>query len=163
MNGSFKHEHRKSQKMQAGQGFRQPFIVPRQPPKTSHPSEAAFNNPALWQQHKTFLGFGQFDHNQFKPMLSRSLSWLLAGVALVNKGHLDRITGGSLDVLGQVADLSSLLFVGRRDLQGQQVSQGINRLMDFAALFAFMTIITSPLTAFRARLQGSPSKIAADG
>ncbi len=154
MNSLLEHKHRKSQEMQANQGFRQAFIVSCQPSKTSGPDETAFNNPAFWQQHEAFLGFWQFDHNQFDAMLSRILSRSVTSVPLVNKGDLNRIAGGFLNLLGQFSHLISLLFIGWGDVQSQQMAQGINGHMHFAAFFTLMTIVAGPLTTFRTRFQG---------
>jgi len=96
-------------------------------------------------------------------MLSGILSGSLPGVALIHKGDFDRIARGFLDLLSQFGNLGSLLFVGRGDMQSQQVAQGINCQMHFAALFTFMTIVAGSLTAFGLDCRVRPSKIAADG
>lgn len=154
MNGLFEHDHRKSQEMQPSQGFWQTFIVPRQPTKTGRPGKAAFDHPAFGQQDETFLGLGQLDDDQLDAILSRLLSSRVAGVAF-DKGDFDRITRHFLDLLGQFANLSAFLFIGRGNIQRQQMAQSIHGDMSFAALFAFMPIVAGPLTAFWGRLQRS--------
>jgi hypothetical protein len=83
----------------------------------------------------------------------RGLMGVWTGIALVDKDDLDGVAGHLLDLLSQVSHLSPLLFIGRGDMQSQQVAQGINRHVNFTALFAFMAVIAGATATFRGRLQ----------
>jgi hypothetical protein len=49
---TFGHQDGKSQEMQANQGFRQVFVIPRQPAKTRCPTKTPLDYPAAGQQDK---------------------------------------------------------------------------------------------------------------
>jgi len=49
-------------------------------------------------------------------MFRCSGGWLLSGVALVRKGHLNIFSGCLLNIVREVTDLGTLLFIGRGDL-----------------------------------------------
>jgi len=70
---------------------------------------------ALGQQHKAFLGFGQFDHNQINAVSSGRLGRFITAIALVNEGKLHRSFRHLLNLLSQLCDLGLHLFVGWRD------------------------------------------------
>lgn len=55
------------------------------------------------------------------------LSRLCLGIALVDKGHFDRVPGHLLDLGRQGTDLASILLVGRRHVRRQQMPQPIHR------------------------------------
>ena len=66
------HNHGKSQKMQALQGFRQTFVVTDEATKATHPAKTTLDDPTARQQDKASLGIGQFDHFQAQPVLNGS-------------------------------------------------------------------------------------------
>jgi len=86
------------------------------------------------------------------------VGWLIAGVALVHKGHLHRLAGYLLDLFRQLRDLGPVLFIGGGDIQRQQMAQGIHREVGLAAFAPFRPIVAGLLTAFRGGLQGAPVK-----
>lgn len=90
--------------MQAHQRFGQPLIVPGQSPKARHPAEAALDDPAPRQQDKATLGGRQLDHLKPNTVGSRR-RWLLAGVALIDKGDLNRRASNVLYLRGQFSNL----------------------------------------------------------
>jgi hypothetical protein len=51
-------------------------------------------------RHEAALGFGQLDDFQPDAVFGRRLFRLLAGVALVDEGHIDRLAGHVLNLLG---------------------------------------------------------------
>jgi hypothetical protein len=59
---------------------------------------------------------------------------LVAGGALVNEGERDRLAGHRLDGLGQLGDLGAVPLIGRRHVQGEQVTEGVDRQVDLRAL-----------------------------
>ena len=95
--------------MQPGQYLRHAFEITAQAPEPGQPAEAALHDPAPGQQHKALLRLRQLDHLQFNAVFSRVAFGLLAGVALVCPGQLDRIARGLLYLLAQRIDLGSLL------------------------------------------------------
>lgn len=147
------HQDGKSQKMQSCQSLWQALIVACQASKTARPAKTAFHNPASRQKNKPLLGFGQFDHFQFEPLCLGCLRRLLSGVALIDKGDFHRLPGDFLHLVGKFLDLCSILFIGRRDMQSQQMPQGVYGDMRFAAPFALVAIIAGPFATLRAGLQ----------
>jgi hypothetical protein len=82
----FGHQDGKSQEMQANQGFRQAFVIPRQPAKTRCPIKTAPDYPAAGQQDKGLVHIRQLDHLQTDAFPFRVLRDLLPGVALIQSG-----------------------------------------------------------------------------
>ena len=80
---------------------------------------------------------------------------LLSGVALIHKSHLHHVSGSLLDLSHQIADLCTLLLIGWRDLQSQQMPQGIHSDMDFGALAPLVSIIASTSPALGCGLHGA--------
>lgn len=68
-------------------------------------------------------------------MSTVGLGRLLAGVTLINVGQFDCLIRHGLDLTRQFFDLSPVLLVGRRNVQRQQLAQGIHRHRHFAAPF----------------------------
>ena len=136
MNEVLGHHDGESQKAETRQGFRQAFVVARQAAKTSHPTEAPFDNPAARQEHKALLSFWQLDEDQPRALLFRCLSGFLAGLSLIDKSDLDRMPGHLLYLFRQFSDLGSVLLVGRGDVQSQQMTQGVHRHVGFAPFFS---------------------------
>lgn len=140
------HEKSKSQEVQAFDRRGQAFVVARQTAEAGHPANGA-------EAGQSPSGLRQLDDFQAKTLCSGLLLGIVTGVALVNKGHLNRSAGDSLNLLSQLAYLSTVLFVGGRDLQCQQMAQGIHRHMRLAGFAAFGSVIGRAGTTFRARLQ----------
>lgn len=72
----------------------------------------------------------------------------LTGVSLIDPSYLDAVVGDDLNGSGHGFDLTAILGAGRCDMQGQQVTQGIDRNVDLGAFLALGSIITasSPLS-----------------
>ena len=87
--------------MQTGQGFRQSFIVTRQSAKARHPTEASFDHPSSWQQHKASFRCWEFDDFELDSVLFRRIGRVFARVALINIGDLDRFASLGLYSLGK--------------------------------------------------------------
>jgi len=78
---------------------------------------------------------------------------VFARVALIHISDLDRFSGFSLDSLCKFADSGAVLLVGGCDAQGKQVSQSINRQMDFIAFAALRAVVAGTPAALDRRLQ----------
>jgi len=64
---------------------------------------------------KALLRLRHFDQFQLNAVFGRFLRGILAGVALIDKGNLDRLAGFLLHLLCQVVDLSPIPRIGGRD------------------------------------------------
>ena len=104
--------------------------------------------PAPGQEHEAALGGWQLD--DFQPhavALGRSRR-LVARVALVHEGYLDRVAGDLLNLGGQHLNLRPLLLIGGRDKSSQQLPQRINGQMHLRALPLLVPIVARPGSAF---------------
>src|ERR1700730_6540504 len=155
---TMKHEHSKSQQVKTGQRFWPALIVASQATKPCRPGKTALHDPSAWQQDEAAFGLWQFDHLQAYSLLASSLSRLITGVALINKRQLDMVARHFLDSGSQFAHLSAILLIRRGDMQRQQIPQGINCQMHFAALAPLSSIVARSMPAFGTRLQGSTIK-----
>src|SRR5882757_7020601 len=91
------------------------FIVAGKTTKAGRPSKGSLDHPAPWQEDKTALGFLELDDFQAQALGRGLRRRLLPGVALVDKGYFDRISGHGLNLPRQVCDLRALLLIGRRN------------------------------------------------
>jgi hypothetical protein len=148
-----KHQTRKGDQMQSRHGSGKPLIVAGQTPKARHPGKGAFHHPAPGQQDKAMLGLWQLDDGQLDALGGRRLGRSVSSIGLVDKGHLHRLAGGLLHPLRQLAHLGAILLIGRRDQQGQQMPQRIDRHMHFAAFAPLGTIIARMAATLGRRLQ----------
>ena len=64
------------------------------------------------------LGIRQLDHLQPQSVFG-GLGGLDTGVTLVDKGYFDAFASRFLDRLGHLVDLSTILFIGRCNMQPQ--------------------------------------------
>src|SRR3954470_5992121 len=96
----------------------------------------ADHDPTAWEQHEAPLGLWQLHHLQLDAVLAGCRGWLLAGVALIDEGDLYALAGRRLYGLGQPADLSTIIGIGGRDVQRQEVAEGIHRHVQLRALLA---------------------------
>src|SRR5688572_4524581 len=128
-----KHENGESQEMQTSQSFRQTLIIANEATETSHPAEAAFNNPAAREKDKALFRLRQLDDDQANAMLLSLLSRQITRIGLVDKSDLDMVASGRLNLLSQLSHLSTVLVIGGGHVQGQQMPQRINRHMGLAA------------------------------
>ncbi len=128
--------------MESGERSRQAFIILGEPAKTSCPGKRAFNNPASGQQDKTLFGFGEFDDNQIDSVLSSVLAGLFARVALIRESNFHAVPGRLLNLFCQIGNLSAFLLIGRSDLQGQEVTEGVDRSMNLRSLLALISVVT---------------------
>ena len=92
----------------------------------AEPGEGAFDDPAAGKQNKALFGFCQLHDDQVDVVGLGLLGRLLAGVSLIDKGHLHLLRGRFLNLLAELSDLRSFLLVGRGDRHGQQMVQGIH-------------------------------------
>ena len=100
------------------------------------------------------LDLREFDDLPFDAVRAGGLGRLLTGVALVYIGQIDAVPGGGLHGLGQPPDLGAIVRIGGRDVQRQEVAQGVDGQMDLRPLFALGPIIAGPLAALGCRAQG---------
>lgn len=108
--------------MKAGEGPRQPLVVLRELPEAAHPAKAAFNPPASGQENDALLRLGVLDHLELDAVLGRRSLGQLARVALIHVGQLHGLAGRLLHRGRELLDLRPVLFVGRRDVERQQVT-----------------------------------------
>ena len=149
------HQAGKGDEVQTGQGFRQSLVVSGEPTKASRPGKKAFCDPSAREQDKTLSGLRSLDHLETNAVSERFRSRRVPRIALIDKGPFDLVVGHRLDLLGQSRDVGAILFVGRRDPQGQKMAQGIDRGMDFGAFPALGPVIPGPLSAFGSGLKSA--------
>ena len=124
------HEAGKGEVMVTGKRMSQALIVTRQTTESRSPPKASFNHPAARQQYESALGLGALDHLQRDALRASSgLSCILSRVALVHIRQCHALIGKILYRLCQLFHLRPVLLIGRSDVQGQQMSQGIDRRM----------------------------------
>ena len=126
--------------MQPGQHLGHAFEIAAQPPEARQPCKAALDDPALWQQHKAFLGLRQLDHLQLDAVLRRIAFGLLACITLVCPSQIVTVSGRFLHLLAQCIDLGALLLAGGHDSQRYQMTQRIDSRMHLRAVALFVAI-----------------------
>ena len=87
-----KHKHGEDDKVQASQGFGQSLVIPGQSAEAVEPAKAALDDPATWQQYKAFFRLRQLDDLKLNALVEGRLRGLFAGVPLIRKCYLDRLT-----------------------------------------------------------------------
>jgi hypothetical protein len=110
-NQAMEHQAGKGHKVQAHQG--QPLVVTGEQAEARGPGKVPLDDPATRQEHKATLDLGQLDDVETDTMGLGSVSWFLAGVALVDVGELDGVPGYFLDGRGQDVHVRSVLGIGR--------------------------------------------------
>jgi len=68
---------------------------------------------------------------------------VLTGVSLIDIGQLDVFTRNLLHCLSQFLHLRAVLFVGRRNMQGQEMTQRIHSRMHLRSLAALGSIVAA--------------------
>lgn len=91
--------------MKSCQCIRQPFGVSSKSSESRCPGKASFYYPALGQEHKDPLGFGEFHDTQFDPFGFRRLCRALTHVTLIDIGNLHALPGLLLYCLGELPHL----------------------------------------------------------
>jgi hypothetical protein len=117
------------------------FVVLDQPSASCGPCEGAFYNPAPGQQHEAAFCFRQSDDLECNAVFSCGFGWLFSRISLIDVSQRDTFAGRLLDGVGKTADLGSIVGIGRRDVQGQQMSQCVHGQMQFRTALAFGAII----------------------
>lgn len=130
-NGSDEQEAGEGHEVESSQGLWQPLIIARESAEPGSPGEGPFGNPPSRQQYKAAAGLGQLDNLQSDALRLGSGGGGIAGVALVNKGQFDMVAGHVLDRCGQIGDLGAVLLARSGDTRRQQMTQGIDRHMQF--------------------------------
>lgn len=131
----------------------QMFLFSGQTRETSHPGEAAINDPTCGQQHKAAFGLGQFDDLKGRFALFDRLLWLLTRVIFVNKGHFEALLSDLLECLRFLGNLRSALFIGIRGVLRRQVTNSIYRHMLLRPFLATVPIMIGTTSAFGSRLR----------
>ena len=114
----FEHQRCKRQEVKSGQRWRETFIVTSEAPKAGRPPETAFNHPAAGEKDAAVLRVRELAHLQADAPRCRLLDRLCPGIALIDKGEGDPLSGHRLDLASERLYLRSLLFVGWRDVEG---------------------------------------------
>ena len=147
------HQRTEGHQMHADHRLGQPFVVPNQSPKARLPGERPLGDPAAGQEDEAMFGVGKLDHMQFDALGRGRFGGDLARVALVHVDQLDVVAGGLLDRVGQGLDLGSVLFVGRSNMQRQQLPQGVDGEMELGPLPSFVSVVARAVPALRRTLQ----------
>ena len=79
-------------------------------------------------------------------MLACGRGRLLAGAALIDEGDIDGLVGGRRGH-GRAAALSAIIGIGRRDMQRQEVTEGVQRHVQLGASSALCPIVADPPAA----------------
>ncbi|MDB5075414.1 MAG: hypothetical protein JWO42_1593 [Chloroflexi bacterium] len=117
----------KGHEVQADERLGQAFVVLGPPAEARSPGEAAFDHPPVRQEDEAALGLGQLDDFEGDALLLGGFGHVLAGVAQVQKGHVDVVAAHRLNPLRQGCHLGALLLVGLRHRHPQQVALRIDR------------------------------------
>ena len=91
MNEFGQHQDSKGQEMQSLQGIWQAFVITGQATKAGHPAKGTLDDPSTRQQHKALFGAQQLDNEKLNALVSGSLCWRVAGIALIDKRHRDAL------------------------------------------------------------------------
>ena len=133
------------------------YVLPTSPEsehvRFCHLRKDYFDHPAPRQQHEAAPGLGVPDHLEPQAVRRGVGRRLLAGVALVDEGELDRRAGGVLEGGGELPDLGPVLLVRRRDVRRQQVAEGIDRGVQLGALGPLGAVVTGAVAALRGGAQ----------
>lgn len=117
-----KHEHPSGQHMKTSQGLRPTLVIAGQTTKARHPGERALHHPSVGQQDKAAFGLGQANHLQAYILGFGCLGRIFTRVALIDKDQFDVLSSHFPHHCGQLAHLITILFVGWRHVQGQQMN-----------------------------------------
>ena len=93
------------------------------------------------------------DDLEADAVFGRRLGRGLAGVALVDEGEFDGLGGDLLDGHGQVRHLGAVAFIGGRDVQRQQMAEGVHHRMRLRAAAALGAVPARPVSALGRGLQ----------
>ena len=88
-------------------------------------------------------------HRRLDPPRFRFLARAVSRIALVDPRQFHRVARCLLDRIGEVADLSTLLRIRRRDPQGQQVPERVDGGMDLGALGSLVAVVARAVPALR--------------
>jgi len=141
--------------MRAGERRSEAFIVAGKASKVLRAGKRLLNHPAPSQEDKTTFCFLELHDFQTHPVGRSLRRRLRSGVSLIHRGHLDRVLGRGLDLPRQVRDLRALQLIGRSNLLGQQMPQGIYCDMHFAALAPVVAIVAAACSALQGGLRGA--------
>ena len=108
INQPLEQQDRESQEMKADERLPETLVVTSEAAEASRPGEAALDDPAPVQQHKALPGIRQFDDLKLNALLGRVLRGLIACVALIDEGNLNRLVSDLLNALCQVLHLISV-------------------------------------------------------
>jgi hypothetical protein len=122
---SMEHQTGNGHEMQAGDHFGQAFVVVGQAAEACRPGEGALHHPAPGQEHEAPFGFRQLDDLQAHPVGCRIRFRLLPSILLIDEPHLHLLGRDLLHRRRQRRDLGPVAGMGRGDLQGPQLAQGI--------------------------------------
>jgi hypothetical protein len=94
--------------MKTFEGGVEPFVVSGESSEASSPCEASLNDPSSGQQHKASFGHGVLDHFEPQAVLLCGRGGVWSGVALIDVGQLNRMSGHMLHLFGQRRHLLSI-------------------------------------------------------
>lgn len=139
--------------MKAFQYVRQLLLIPGQLTEPTRSGEVPLGHPPARQTDKSPLDVRQLDDRQRYALSRRGRLRRRSGVAGIDIRQGDRCPGFRPHGGGEFGDLAAILLIGRRHLQRQQVSRGIDGQVDLAHRAAFGPVRTASMPAFRSALQ----------
>ena len=87
-------------------------MITHETARAGRPCEGSLSYAWAPQQNECALGFTEFDRLLLDPMLSGCRRGSLPGVALVDIGQIDSLTGGALHSSGRLSHLGSVIDRG---------------------------------------------------
>ena len=126
MSDVFEHDAGEGDEMEVREGLSASFVVFDEPSEAGDPGEGSLDTPPSGQQHEAALGLRQLDDVERNAVLGGGGRGLLSGVALIDKGDLDALSGLRLNGLGDPANFGAIAGVGGRDMQSQKMAQRID-------------------------------------
>ena len=140
------HEASKGDVMETGKRLSQALVVTSQTSESRGPCKASFNHPAARQQYEAALGLGVLDHRQLDTVGLSRLFCILSSVALIHIRQCHTLVGKVLYRLRQFFHLRPVLLIGRGDMQGQQMSQGIDCRMHLGPFASLGAVVSRTVT-----------------
>ena len=89
----FEHQRCKRQEVESRQRWRETFIVTSKAPKAGRPPETAFTHPAAGEKDEAGLSVRELAHLQADAPRCRLLDRLCPGIALIDKGEGNPLSG----------------------------------------------------------------------
>lgn len=140
--------------MESSERLRQVFIVTSEASKTSSPCETTLDAPMPGQQHEATFGFGMFDDLKRNAGVLYDLLSCFFGMTFIDKGGICALAGQFLCRSSQLPDVRTILLVGRRHMQREQLPRRVDRQL-CRRTFATLRAVSGACNRIQRRLQGA--------